>query len=246
MMPSNREYRFLIEAYTPETIPMARLALYMQDVATLLGHEESVHFLRLEPGSTVLVQLIDEDAVPNVKQRLHDVTQRQGPSEAMKAFENIDRRLESDNAIGALEEANGGTLIEFPGRTRRERLDFGGVTQTESIDGIPIRIGGKDEWVPILLETEKGEIISGAYAKRELARDIAAHLFRDVIRVHGRGRYHRSPDGVWFLDRFSITDFEVLDTSPLPEVLERLRKVEGSEWPEVDDPLEELKKIRHG
>ena len=42
----------------------------------------------------------------------------------MKAFDSIDRRLESD------------------GRMRGERLDFGGVTQTESIDGIPIRIGG--------------------------------------------------------------------------------------------------------
>jgi len=33
----------------------------------------------------------------------------------------------------------------------------------------------------------RGEVISVAYAKRELAREIAAHLFADVIRVHGRG-----------------------------------------------------------
>ena len=43
----------------------------------------------------------------------------------------------------------------------------------------------------------KGEVLSGAHAKRELARKIAAHLFSDVIRVHGRGRYHRTPEGVW-------------------------------------------------
>ncbi|MGH9334958.1 MAG: hypothetical protein ACRD21_14555 [Vicinamibacteria bacterium] len=225
---------------------MARLAQYMEDLAVLLGHQESVHFLRLEPGSTVLVQLIDEENAPKVRKRLDEVKLKRGPAEAMRAFENIDRLLETDQAVGVLEESDGGKLVEFPGRARREKLDFGGVTQTESIDGIPIRIGGKEEWVPILLQTEKAEVISGAYAKRELAKEIAPHLFTDVIRVHGRGRYHRTPEGVWLLDRFTITDFEVLDSSPLRDVVERLRKIEGSEWPEVEDPLEELRRLRHG
>jgi hypothetical protein len=51
---------------------------------------------------------------------------------------------------------------------------------------------------------------------------------------------------VWILDRFNITDFEILDSSPLQEVVERLRAIEGSEWPEVEDPLEELSRLRRG
>lgn len=52
--------------------------------------------------------------------------------------------------------------------------------------------------------------------------------------------------GVWLLDRFNSTDFEMLDSSPLHEVLERLRAMEGSEWSEVEDPLEELSRLRRG
>jgi hypothetical protein len=51
---------------------------------------------------------------------------------------------------------------------------------------------------------------------------------------------------VWLLDRFNITEFEVLDSSPLQEVVERLRAIEGNEWLEVEDPLEELSRLRHG
>lgn len=41
------EYRFQIDAYTPETITMARLAEYMTYLAQVLGETASVHFDRL-------------------------------------------------------------------------------------------------------------------------------------------------------------------------------------------------------
>ena len=37
------EFRFTIDAFTPSTIPLLRLAEYMQDFAILLGNEKSVH-----------------------------------------------------------------------------------------------------------------------------------------------------------------------------------------------------------
>ena len=48
------------------------------------------------------------------------------------------------------------------------------------------------------------------------------------------------------LDRFTITDFEVLDDAPLSAVVARLRKIPGSEWNEIDDPWGELDRIRNG
>ncbi len=56
------EFRLKIDAYSPKTIPMASLASYMNDLARLLGELASVHFVRLEEGSTVLVH----EAVPDV------------------------------------------------------------------------------------------------------------------------------------------------------------------------------------
>jgi hypothetical protein len=45
-----------IDAFTPSTIPLLRLAEYLHDFAILLGNEKSVHpGERLEQGSTILL-----------------------------------------------------------------------------------------------------------------------------------------------------------------------------------------------
>ena len=49
-MPGEEIYEFYIDAFTPETVPMARLAGYMADFAELLGHREHVHFGKLKQG----------------------------------------------------------------------------------------------------------------------------------------------------------------------------------------------------
>lgn len=51
-MTMDDEYVFWIDAYTPATIPMERLAEYLTALAKMLGHGGSVHFNRLEKGST--------------------------------------------------------------------------------------------------------------------------------------------------------------------------------------------------
>ena len=51
-----REYRFRIDGCTPDTLSMERLAEYMADLSQVFGEPESVHFVRLEGGSAILVQ----------------------------------------------------------------------------------------------------------------------------------------------------------------------------------------------
>ena len=63
-MKEQREYRFIIDPYSPGTLPMARLAAYMGELARLLGRLDKVHFVRLEEGSTVLVQRVEPEAAP--------------------------------------------------------------------------------------------------------------------------------------------------------------------------------------
>jgi hypothetical protein len=42
------EYVFRIDAFTPDTLPMARLAEYLSALAKLLGHQEHTHFVRVD------------------------------------------------------------------------------------------------------------------------------------------------------------------------------------------------------
>jgi hypothetical protein len=236
------QYEFRIDAFTPETLPMARLAEYMSDLAVLLGNPEKVHFVRLKKGSTVLVQNIEWEAAPKVEERIHTIKKSEGPPDAMKAYGSIDRRLASDNAIGCLIAPSQNKVIEFPGRSRPESVAYGPFTQSGTFDGIPIMIGGRIDPVPVHLE--EGDLVHLCYSSRAIAKRLAAHLFVSFVRVTGNGRWHRDPDGIWVMDRFIISDFSPLRDETLEESVAKLRTAAGKA--ESEDVISDLEKIRHG
>ena len=134
------EYRFTIaDSFTPETLPMERLAEYVAAFAKLLGEQGNVHFRSIEAGSAVLVAAIDAPAEPKVRERMVAVHDGGGPSDARKAFADLDEMLRKDNATGALSDAAGALVISFPGRNRPEPLIYGPFRQDGTIDGQLIR-----------------------------------------------------------------------------------------------------------
>lgn len=243
-MSTGYEYRFRIDAFTPATMPMVRLAEYMADLAALLGEPERVHFARLEEGSTVLVQTIEEAAAPKVANRVRRVPGGDAPADAVRAFQNLDRRLAQDNAVATLTAPDGAEVIRFPGRERPTPLTYGSFRQQGSLDGVLVSIGGRDESAHATLE-DLGQFWR-CETTREMARKLSRHLYEKPLRVFGEGRWRRDPEGSWALERFVASHFEVLDDAPWPETVARLRKIEGAEWKQLDDPLEELARLRHG
>lgn len=239
------DLRFKIDAFLPDSIPMARLAEYMAALAALLGHEKSVHFVRLDTGSVELVHRVDPEDRPKVDARLDALRRDDGTPDAIKAYRHLDGMLAADDAVGTLSADHAAVIIQFPGRTRPKPVDFGTFSQVGSFDGVPVKVGGLDELVPIhLQETGPAARVHHCHASREIARRIAAHLFDTPIRVHGTGRWRRADTGEWSLVRFVISDFEVLDDAPLEAVVARLRAVPGSGWRDVEHPLAVLRDLR--
>lgn len=245
-MMMSREYSFRIaDSYTPETLPMGRLAEYLDAFARLLGEPGEVHLDTVRKGSAVLVAKIDEPAQPKVGDRLDRIRRGDGTKEAVKAFNDLDELLRMDNATGQLMDADCAVIIPFPGRDRPAPPSFGPFKQDGALEGQVIRVGGKDSTVPVHLRD--GEIIhSGLFTSPEIARRIIQHYLGPVLRVHGIGTWFRAADGAWELRSFKITDFEVLDEAPLGEVVGNVRAVEGSKWNEVPDPVQHLLEERHG
>ena len=64
------------------------------------------------------------------------------------------------------------------------------------------------------------------------------------MRFHGRGKWRRTQERAWELDNFDIKSFEPLDEAPLADAIEILRGIEGGDWNEMENPQEELKKLR--
>ncbi len=238
-------YRFTIDAYTPETLPMARLAEYISDLADLFGHKENVHFLKLEKGSAVPVIGVDFPTAPKVRERLHLVRNSEGPPEALRAYHEIDKRLAQDNATGGIRESRAKhELIAFPGRDRKRSLIYGPFNQPGTIYGELIKVGGEQDIVPVHIEEARGRVHI-CQANRAMARKVAQHLFGPPLRLHGQGRWERDEAGNWQMRRFTIESFEVLDNAALSKVVQKLRAIDGP-LKRVTDPFQELEKLRHG
>lgn len=242
-MNDDKRLIFYIDAYSPDTIPMAKLAEYMADFATLLGKENAVHFAGLEKGSTRLAARIEFEDVPKVTQRLHDIRRGIPPKDAAKVFKEIDDRLANDNAVGRIfMEGLDTPVLDFPGRDRPKPVSYGPFAQEGSLDGLLIAVGGKDETVPLRLQN--GETIyTNCDTTRLIAKELGKHLY-EPIRVHGIGRWMREADGTWSLLRFKVHRFDVLEKESLRDVVTALRAMRGSLWKTMPDPLAELADMR--
>lgn len=239
------EYRFRIDAYSPETMPLDQLAQYLEDLADLFGESQSVHLVRIEKGSTVPVLRVQREAETKVRERLRLVRANEGPAEAMRAAKKIDERLRRDNAKATVVDPIDRNILEFRGRDLNRLVEYGPFSQQGTLDGTPVMIGGVEEdYVPVHLKGRQHGEVHNCIAKHSIAKDIAPYLFTDYIRVEGLGRWIRHRDGEWEMKRFTIRAFEILDKKSLKETIEDLRAI-PAKWKELDDPYGELMKIRH-
>lgn len=238
------EYRFEIDAYTPETMPLSRLADYLQDLSLLFGESQSVHLIKIEEGSTVPVLRVEREAETKVRERLQLVRANEGPPDAMRAAKQIDERLRRDNAKAVVVDPVDIKIIEFRGRDLNRLVEYGPFSQSGKLDGIPVMIGGiEEDYVPVHLRGRQGAVYN-CYAKHSIAKELAPYLFSDYIRVEGTARWIRQRNGDWEMKRFTIKDFTVLDKKTLKETVDELRAI-PAEWKKHDDPYGELMKIRH-
>ncbi len=240
-MEGGQEFRFRINAYTPETMPLGRLAEYLAEFARVLGEDHAIHLVEIEPGSTVLVHKIDAEAVPKIRERAEAVRRGDAPAIAMRSYQNVNRLLRDDDASASLLE-DGAEILEFPGK-KIKLLHFPSVSERGEIDGEVVRVGGMGDPVPIMLATDAGFALSGCYARRVIAKQLGQKLF-EPVRLFGEGRWSRTAEGRWVLNSFRVDSFQELESEGLADALTKLRGIPGLEWD--DDIVDDLLKLRHG
>ena len=149
-MATRKRYRFHFDAYTPETIPMARLVEYLDDLAMLFGSESEVHFAGVEGGSTEPLVDVEWEAVPKVRERLQVAPTPDAPADVARAYHSLDKLLERDNASAHLTEEQDDQparkVITFPGVRKPRTLEYGPLQQDGTIDGILIRLNRKQRY----------------------------------------------------------------------------------------------------
>jgi hypothetical protein len=238
-MAEAEEFRLKIEAYTPDTMPMERLAEYLAELAKMLGESTSVHFVRLDHGSTSVVHRIQREAVPKVRARTAALRRGVGPRDSVRAYRKINRMLRDDNGSAVWKRTeNDADVIVFPGKDDAQEA-VTGISQRGSIDGEIVRVGGLQNVVPIMLKCEH-EDMSGCWANRTIAKALARVLF-EPVRLFGTGRWNRDDEGRWKLDIFRVESFTALRNVSLATALNELRSI-PADWD--DSAFNEVSALR--
>lgn len=219
------EFTFRIDAFTPDTLPMARLAEYMAALAKLIGHQEHTHFVRVDPGSARLVHSVDSVDVPKVESRLQSVRAGDAPREALVARQALEDLLANDNALGSLfESETGRVVVPFVGRDRPKVITFPPFREDTAIQGQIVNIGGRDATAHATLQDGDAFHVNVSM-KRDLAREMAKLLYGPTVRLHGNGKFERQSDGVWKMLDFKVDRFIILDDKTVAETLAAIRQV---------------------
>jgi hypothetical protein len=219
-MTGEAEITLKIDVFTPETIPMSRLALYLGKFAALLGHHANVHFSDVTSGSTTLRAFSDQPTIPKIKARAQKINDGSASRGAKRAYAELDDLLAEDNAVGEIA-LSGSKVIEFPGRRRIPSEEIGPVRRPASIDGEVFWIGGKDETINVHLMDREKEF--RCVVSVELAKKLARHLRGGKVRLSGEGLWYRT-DGLWSMRKFEAESFTVPDERPLRATIDQIRE----------------------
>jgi hypothetical protein len=254
-MPNFKEFRFRLKGkikgveITPLTIPMSRLVEYLSDLAQLLGHNESVHFMSVGDGSAQPIIFIEAEEEGRVLHRVRNAKMGVADRNANIAYKRLDDRLREDEGSGEFYSASAAPtteIIEFPGKNAVTYESIGPLREPASLVGELKRVGGMDDSVPVHLKRSDEEKYY-CETTEAIAKQLAPLIYQ-TIRVHGMAYWARDEEGRWILTKFKIQSFdpEPLRGDSFSETLERLRKIPENGWSDVQDPLAELRRIRHG
>lgn len=234
MTPS--EYELKIKDLKPSTTSMARLALYMAELSKLMGEKDHVHFDRVEESSLRLISKVDPVAQSNVNNRLKNTNLTQ---ETRSAFNAIQKLLGEDQTTAELLAA-GVSILKISGKTETKPTHL--PKEMITLRGELIKIGGSDNTIPFtIIEQRTGEKINGNVLGKNMAKDLAKHLFNHIELVGtGNWLYDQQRDE-WKLEGYHVSGFSALKSIPALQAIETLYSESN---PNAENPLHILHEIR--
>jgi hypothetical protein len=236
-------YDFRIDAWRPDTLPLKRLSEYMAELAKLFGSTEHVHLMKVRLGSATPELAVHKTAQQKVEARLSLVGATGAPADIPHPFRKLNTFLLEDNACATLRRKKGAILLDFPGKKTPLAEEIT-IHEAGSLEGIVFKVGGSDDTIPVWLEDENKQRLH-CTTSRSMAKELAAHLFGEAIRVTGNGKWRRGSDRIWSLESFTIKSWEALEKDNLELVIRDLREVPGSGWNEMEDAQSAWRSLRN-
>lgn len=226
-MQFGTEYRLVLEGFTPDTIPMSRLAEYLRQMAKMLGYEGAVHFQRVENNCTALVAKIDPRTAGKVRAQVRAIREKKAPADAMNASAAINRMVAEDKTTGLLREQKG-VVIRFPGTRPAQNMALE-VPDEGTVIGYLYMLSDAGREFHARIKLESGNTLMCTVTD-EIAKKLRSHLF-ETVKVSGPGIWARDTDGAWAALKLEIKEVVPVKSTSLRSVIDELRQID-IDWPE--------------
>lgn len=238
MKPLDWQYELHILGTSKKTLSLDDFADLAKRLADLLGEQESVHFGALRDGSARIMAKVEESVRQDVALQLAKMRHGDVPVKITK----LNDYLGSKGWRGELKNAEGSVIIAFPGTPQKKPEQVQTVYQSDSLIGQVIKIGGRDDTVPMTLKTPNGTFVDVNVKGRDEARRLAQHLFGADIKINGNATWIRDEEGQWTCSAMEVLSFEETDSTTLVDLFEDLRRVPNNHWHQLEDPIAEWEK----
>lgn len=238
MKPLDWQYELHILGTSKKALSLDDFADLAKRLADLLGEQERVHFGALKDGSARILAKVEQSARQDVFVQLAKMRQGSSPAKITK----LNDYLGAKGWRGELKNADGAVIIAFPGSPKKKPEQVQTVHQVDSLVGQVIKIGGRDDTVPMTLKTSDGAFVDVNVKGRDEAKKLAQHLFGADIKVNGNATWTRDEDGQWTCSAMEVLSFEETDSTSLVDLFEAMRRVPNNHWHQLEDPIAEWEK----
>lgn len=245
-MKKPNTYTLRILGSHPDKLTLERMAVYIAELAKLMGEKDKVHFDKLVRGSAALRAWAEPEAAADVSKRVSLTASKSSmaPKEALSALDRINDLLAQDGRRGELKNPEGAVIYPFPGGRKAKPVKEVTVDQDSTITGQVIKIGGRDDTIPVLVKDADGREYNCTIVGSQLAKEIAVHYLGDHIELSGKGRWKRSASGTWELVHLNVKSWAPL-SDDWDEAFASMEAI-GLGWSNVPDIEKHLAGLRKG
>lgn len=234
-MQEKNELVFELKGRPPDQMPIARVAAYMKEFASLLGGKDVPLFSAVRRGSTCIAAAFPEGGgLSTARSRIIDASRGLGPKEAQGAFDALADMSREDRSPARVL-AKSGTVVHFPKSHNRHRplsvYEMGSVTGR--ITGM---VDDKDGGAKARIRPIDGGPLVYAAATAKIA-DSLGEFFRKTVRVYGHGEWRRDDEGKWACAGIEIKELHQVENVTVFEAVKALRELDV-EW--IDSPFDDL------
>lgn len=239
-------YMFRIMGRNPDQFPMERVGAYIAAFADLLGSENLPTFAGIKKASTGLKAKVPYERDHHARARIV-MAKTEPSSRPGRALSRLQHMIDQDHIRHAqvLDRANNVVYL-FEGKIVQD-AKAPTITQTAPVDGMVTGIVGADDTMHLHLRDYLDRDIRILVKSEAMAHDLLKYFRRGVIRVRACGPWKRTEYG-WLPETSKCTavSFEVLEDTPLSEVLAQFSSVPDNGWQSEENPDQLLSQLRGG